>query len=140
MDESRSEPRRNMLRCAPGAADRVDMPEAKDYCWNMSRLDATRRARLPDRAFAYIDSRGRRRLPIHDAAHVRNALSRFGQTAFEDDAARERARERLLRAAKKFRIVPVGFIAGQLQSERALGQRPNRPTQLPSGFVTMLMT
>src|SRR5689334_13426028 len=122
MDESRSEPRRNMLRCAPGAADRVDMPEAKDYCWNMSRLDATRRARLPDSAFAYIDSRGRRRLPIHDEAHVRNALARFNQVAFENDAARERARKRLLNAAKKYRIVPVGFITGQLQYEQRQGK------------------
>ena len=47
---------------------------------------------------------------------------------------------RLLNAAKKFKIVPVGFIAGQLQTERALGQQPDPPVQLPSGFVTMLMT
>jgi len=47
---------------------------------------------------------------------VRNALARFTQVAFEDDAARERARTRLLNAAKKHGIVPVGFITGQLQS------------------------
>src|SRR5881296_2879137 len=84
----------------------------------MSRLKPSKRARLPDRAFAYVDSRGRRRLPVHDKAHVRNALARFNQVAFEDDAARERARTRLLNAAKKYGIVPVGFITGQLQSER----------------------
>jgi class 3 adenylate cyclase len=84
----------------------------------MSRLDASKRARLPGSAFAYVDSRGRRRLPIHDEAHVRNALARFNQVAFEDDAARERARKRLLNAAKKHGIMPVGFITGQLQSER----------------------
>ena len=83
----------------------------------MSRLKAKKRARLPDRAFAYIDSRGRRRLPIHDKAHVRNALARFNQVAFEDASVRERARTRLLNAAKKYRIVPVGFITGQLQAE-----------------------
>ena len=84
----------------------------------MARLDASKRARLPASAFAYVDSRGRRRLPIHDEAHVRNALARFSQVAFEDDAARERARTRLLNAAKKYGIVPVGFITGQLESER----------------------
>src|SRR2546422_3133363 len=84
----------------------------------MPRLKTSKRSRLPDRAFAYIDSRGRRRLPVHDKAHVRNALARFNQVAFEDDAARERARTRLLNAAKKYGIVPVGFITGQLQSER----------------------
>jgi class 3 adenylate cyclase len=88
-----------------------------------------------------VDSRGRRRLPINDAGHVRNALARFDQVDFEDEAARERARARLLKAAKKFRIVPVGFVAGQLRSERELGRAQGRvPVQLPSGFVTMLMT
>ena len=85
----------------------------------MSRLAASKRARLPASAFAYIDSRGRRRLPIHDEAHVRNALARFSQVGFEDDAARERTRTRLLNAAKKYRIVPVGFITGQLENERS---------------------
>lgn len=85
----------------------------------MSRLVSSKRAKLPASAFAYIDSRGRRRLPIHDEAHVRNALARFSQVGFEDDAARERTRTRLLNAAKKYRIVPVGFITGQLQSERS---------------------
>ncbi len=105
----------------------------------MPRLDPKQRAGLPDRAFAYIDSRGQRRLPIHDAAHVRNALVRFGQVTFEDELARARARMRLLNAAKKFKIVPVGFIVGQLQSARSLGEQID-PVPLPSGFVTMLMT
>ncbi len=105
----------------------------------MPRLDPKERAGLPDRAFAYIDSQGKRRLPIHDPAHVRNALVRFGQVTFHDEAAREQARMRLLNAAKKFKIVPVGFIAGQLQSERALGERADT-VKLPAGFVTMMMT
>src|SRR5919198_321685 len=68
----------------------------------MSQLTTKTRAQLRNAAFAYIDSKGRRRLPIHDEAHVRNALARFNQTKFEDDAARERARKRLLTAAKKY--------------------------------------
>ncbi|MGD9702472.1 MAG: adenylate/guanylate cyclase domain-containing protein [Acidimicrobiia bacterium] len=113
----------------------------------MARLDAAQRAKLPDSAFALIDSRGRRRLPIYDEAHVRNALARFNQVDFEDDAARERARKRLLNAAKKHRIVPVGFIDGQLRSERELAltgaagaATAAEAIRLPSGFVTMLMT
>ena len=112
----------------------------------MSRLKTSKRVRLPDRAFAYVDSRGGRRLPIHDRAHVKNALARFNQVTFENDTARERARTRLLNAAKKYRIVPVGFITGQLQSERrnaAAGrltaERDGAPA-LPTGFVTLLMT
>jgi class 3 adenylate cyclase len=104
-------------------------------------LDAATRAKLPDRAFAYIDAQGHRRLPIHDEAHVRNALARFGQVRFESDAAREQARARLLKAAKKYRIVPVGFIAGQLHTERELARRhAHAPVVLPDGFLTMVMT
>ncbi len=83
----------------------------------MAKLSASERARLPDSAFAYVDSRGQRRLPIHDEAHVRNALARFERVAFESEAARERTRKRLLNAAKKYGLVPVGFITGQLRSE-----------------------
>jgi class 3 adenylate cyclase len=111
----------------------------------MARLDARTRATLPDTAFAYIDARGRRKLPIHDAEHVRNALSRFDQVAFEDESARDRARTRLLRAAKKFGIVPVGFMDGQVRRERKRTYRQLRATatdvaDLPSGVVTLMMT
>ena len=81
----------------------------------MATLDQQRRAKLPDSAFAYVDSKGNRRLPINDESHVRNALARFNQVRFEDEAARDRARKRLLAAAKKYGIVPVGFFAGQLR-------------------------
>jgi class 3 adenylate cyclase len=109
----------------------------------MAKLKDSDRARLPDSAFAYIDSRGNRRLPIHDEPHVRNALARFSQVSFEDDASRERARKRLLNAAKKYGIVPVGFITGQLRSERRQGEVRARSTDvatLPTGFVTFLLT
>jgi class 3 adenylate cyclase len=88
----------------------------------MAELGARERAKLPDSAFAYIDSSGRRRLPIHDEAHVRNALARFDRVMFEDEAARDAARTRLLRAAKRHKIVPVGFIEGQLRPKLPKGQ------------------
>jgi class 3 adenylate cyclase len=100
----------------------------------MARLRPSERTQLADRLFAYVDSTGVRRLPIHDASHVRNALARFGQVRFEDDASRERARTRLLQAARRFRIVPVGFIASELDAKRQTGRA------LPTGFVTLLMT
>jgi class 3 adenylate cyclase len=103
----------------------------------MAKLKDSERARLPDSAFAYVDSQGRRRLPIHDEAHVRNALARFEQVAFEDEGSRERARRRLLNAAKRYGIVPVGFIDGQLKSVRA---RSGDVSKLPTGMVTFLLT
>jgi len=48
----------------------------------------------------------------------------------EDEDARDRARSRLLRAAKKHGIMPIGFINAQL--------RPDR--RLPTGQVTFLLS
>lgn len=117
----------------------------------MAKLQSNQRNRLPDSAFAYVDTAGRRRLPIHDAAHVKNALARFNQVRFESEAAREKARARLLRAAKKFGIVPVGFIKSQIEAERRKARadlddqtrfkaRALPAADLPRGFVTLLMT
>jgi class 3 adenylate cyclase len=94
----------------------------------MAQLGAKARAKLPDSAFAYVDPSGRRRLPINDEAHVRNALARFDRVDFEDDEARARARTRLLKAAKRYGIVPVGFIDGQLRPQR----------NLPTGRVALV--
>lgn len=108
----------------------------------MTQLDSKARDRLPNSAFAYIDSHGRRRLPINDEGHVRNALSRFNQTAFEDEAARDKARTRLLKAAKKHGIVPVGFMTGQLRNVRIRGETEARVSEvrtLPTGFITFLL-
>jgi len=96
----------------------------------MGKFRGRERERLPDSAFAYIDSRGRRLLPIHDAAHVRNALARFGRVDYEDESARDRARLRLLRAAQRHGIMPIGFLAGQLEPQR----------RLPTGNVTFLLS
>jgi class 3 adenylate cyclase len=96
----------------------------------MPTLGARERAALPNSAFAYIDSNGRRVLPIHDEAHVRNALARFSRVAFEDEAGRDRARMRLLKAAKKLGIMPLGFVGAQLRPER----------KLPRGQVAFLLT
>ena len=95
----------------------------------MAQLGAKARAGLPDSSFAYIDPSGRRLLPIHDEAHVRNALARFNRVAFDDEGARDRARTRLLKAAKRYGIMPVGFIDGQLRPER----------RLPTGRVSLLL-
>lgn len=71
----------------------------------MSRLDAADRHALPLREFAYIDSHGGEHLPIHDEAHVRNAVARFDQTHFESGAARREAARRIVAAAQREGIV-----------------------------------
>ena len=100
----------------------------------MPKMKPSERRALPASAFAYVDSQGERRLPIHDEKHVRNALARFGRVQFESEAARERARRRVLTAAKRNGIMPLGFITNEIGSQRI------PTTRLPSGAVTFLLT
>lgn len=70
----------------------------------MAQLTAKGRDRLRSNQFAYVDRDGGEHLPIHDEAHVRNAIARFNQTDFESGAAKERARRRIVAAAKRHGI------------------------------------
>ena len=67
----------------------------------MATLTERSRDRLRSNQFAYVDRDGGEHLPIHDEAHVRNAIARFNQTEFESAAAKERARKKILSAAKR---------------------------------------
>ncbi len=70
----------------------------------MATLDTEDREKLRDSQFAWVDDDGEGHLPIHDASHVRNAIARYNQTDFDSKAAKERARKRILDAAKRFDI------------------------------------
>lgn len=70
----------------------------------MGQLEAEDRNKIPESKFAYVDKQGGEHLPIHDASHVRNAMARFNQTAFESKTAKEKARKKILAAAEKFDV------------------------------------
>ena len=70
----------------------------------MAELTEKKRDALRKDQFAYVDSDGGEHLPIHDESHVRNAIARYNQTDFESKAAKERARKRILAAAKRHDI------------------------------------
>lgn len=57
----------------------------------MAELDPKTRDRLRASSFARIDRAGERHLPIHAAAHVRNAIGRFDQTDFQSKTTRNAA-------------------------------------------------
>ena len=71
----------------------------------MAQLTETGRKHIARKNFAYVDEEGGEHLPIHDADHVRNAIARFNQTAFESIEAKERARRKILTAAKRHGIL-----------------------------------
>jgi hypothetical protein len=70
----------------------------------MADLSTKQRDALRKDQFAYVDSDGGEHLPIHDEAHVRNAIARYNQTDFESKAAKERARKKILAAAERHDI------------------------------------
>ena len=70
----------------------------------MAQLTETGRKHIARKNFAYVDSDGGEHLPIHDEEHVRNAIARFNQAAFESVAAKEKARRKILAAAKRHGI------------------------------------
>ena len=70
----------------------------------MATLSTNARDKLRSNQFAYVDKDGGEHLPIHDESHVRNAMARFNQTEFESTAAKERARKKIVSAAKRHGI------------------------------------
>jgi hypothetical protein len=70
----------------------------------MAELTTKGRERLRSSQFAYVDRKGGEHLPIHDDEHIRNAMARFNQTEFESAAAKERARKKIVGAAKRHGI------------------------------------
>ena len=93
----------------------------------MAELDAKDRDRLRSTQFAYVDSKGGEHLPIHDESHVRNAIARFDQTDFESEAAKERARRKILNAAEKHGIdVDEDSIIRQASTPRRAGSTKRR--------------
>jgi hypothetical protein len=70
----------------------------------MAELSTKRRDQLRKNQFAYVDSKGGEHLPINDESHVRNAMSRWNQTRFESKTAKDRARRKILAAAKRHGI------------------------------------
>ena len=70
----------------------------------MPELNTRERDKLDKDQFAYVDRDGGEHLPINDESHVRNAISRFNQTDFQSDNAKQGAARKILRAAKRHGI------------------------------------
>ncbi len=70
----------------------------------MAELDAKKRDNIKKRDFAYVDRDGEGHLPIHDESHARNAMARWNQTDFDSAAEKEKARKKIVAAARKHDI------------------------------------
>ncbi|MCU1274584.1 MAG: hypothetical protein JWO48_2015 [Bryobacterales bacterium] len=65
---------------------------------SMSKITEASRDHIADKNFAFPKER---KEPLHDAAHVRNAIARFNQVRGVSDAERDEAWKRIKSAAKK---------------------------------------
>jgi len=64
-------------------------------------LDAAQRNDLPDSVFAFPD---KRKEPLTDASHVRNAIARFDQVEDVTDTEREQAFANIQKAARHYGV------------------------------------
>ena len=67
----------------------------------MAELTAKKRDNLRSSQFAYVDKKGGEHLPINDESHIRNAMARWNQTEFQSKTAKEKARQRIVGAARR---------------------------------------
>ncbi len=67
----------------------------------MSKLTQNSRDHVTEEHFAFPKER---KEPIHDAAHVRNAIARFNQVEGVSDAERDEAWKRIKAAAKTHNV------------------------------------
>ena len=70
----------------------------------MAELDPKKRDKLRSNQFAYVDSKGGEHLPINDESHIRNAMARWNQTEFQSETAKEKARQKIVGAARRHGI------------------------------------
>src|SRR6202030_3252092 len=68
---------------------------------NMSKMTDASRDHIADEDFAFPKER---KEPIHDSAHVRNAIARFKQVRGVTDSERDAAWKRIQSAAKKHEV------------------------------------
>jgi cell division protein FtsX len=68
---------------------------------NMSKITEASRDHIADDNFAFPKER---KEPIHDAAHVRNAIARFKQVKGVTDSERDAAWKRIQSAARKHKV------------------------------------
>jgi hypothetical protein len=67
----------------------------------MSKINEEKRDDISAGEFAFPKQR---KEPLHDAAHVRNAIARFNQVEGVTDAERDEAWKRIKHAASKFNV------------------------------------
>ena len=91
----------------------------------MSQLNEEKRDEISSGEFAFPKQR---KEPLHDAAHVRNAISRFNQVEDVTDEERDEAWKRIKHAASKFHVELNESSWRELSHSQRNRRQPNRST------------
>ena len=74
---------------------------AKKTSTKSGKLSTAEKDKLPDKTYAFPE---KRKEPLEDATHVRNAIARFNQVKGVTDEERKEAFANIKKAAKKFGV------------------------------------
>lgn len=79
----------------------MPVKSAKETTTKSGKLSTAAKDKLADKTFAFAK---KRKEPLENAAHVRNALARFNQVKGVTEIERKEAFEKIKKAAKKFGV------------------------------------
>ena len=97
-DKQKAAARRNIAKAREVQSERA---HGEDVPRSSEGLSTAEKDKLADQEFAFPD---KRKEPLTDAKHVRNAIARFDQVEGVSDAERDQAWKRILAAAKRFDV------------------------------------
>lgn len=91
-----------------------------DYIVAKRELTAATRGKIPRSQFAWVDEDGKGHLPIHDKAHVQNAMARWNQTKFPSAVIKARAKSKILAAARRMGIKVEEFAKSSAKGDGSM--------------------
>ena len=94
-------PTKPAKKAATKSAKKAAAKPANKAATRSGKLSTADKNKLPEKTFAFP---GKRKEPMEDAAHVRNALARFNQVEGVTDEERKEAFANIKKAAKKFGV------------------------------------
>ncbi len=83
------------------SAKKTATKSAKKTTTKSGKLSTDEKNKLPDKTYAFP---AKRKEPLEDASHVRNAMARFNQVKDVTDEERKEAFANIKKAAKKFGV------------------------------------
>lgn len=115
------------MSCPDCGMDMRDMPDMGEGA--VDEMSAATRNALPDSDFLYIDPKGGRHFPVHDAKHVRLAIQMMSRSKLSPEI-KAKMRAKLKRLASKHGIE----MSESTSQTKQLIEREESPVQILEGY------